>query len=134
MRILPPQPVYNFSFQNELLKQYGYIFWSNISIPADLKKEKEKKRGLHYQSTKLYFWEGWKSLPAKSHGLKNLNALVGKSKLINWYPLPSAQWLLHWFFDPNMITFPTYLCSPRCEHGLIETNDDTRNFFQGIFQ
>ena len=49
MRILPPQPVYNFSFQNELLKQYGYIFWSNISIPADLKKEKEKKRGLHYQ-------------------------------------------------------------------------------------
>ena len=46
MRILPPQPIYNFSFQNMLLKQYGYILWSDISIPIDLKK---KKRGLHYK-------------------------------------------------------------------------------------
>ena len=44
MRILPPQPVYNFSFQNMLLKQCGYILWSNISIPIDLKKKRKKKK------------------------------------------------------------------------------------------
>ena len=46
MITLPPQPIYNFSFQNMLLKQYGYILWSDISIPIDSKNE---KRGLHYQ-------------------------------------------------------------------------------------